>query len=387
MKYNLSIIIPTKNRQYYCLKSVQQIINVINKQDYNVEIVINDNSDNNSLEYDIKKINYQDMKYNYVKEPLSFVDNFNEAVKLSKGDYILLIGDDDGILQTIFPTLDYAYKNDIDAIIPNLEAVYFWPSEKDIIKNSKNGLLYFTKRKIKTKNIDPKKEIIKLMSEAAQNYQSFDLTRIYHGIVRKEILVKNKSLKYFGGLTPDIYSSITTSLHSKNAIKTSFPVTISGISAKSGSADSVTGKHEGDLKLAPHFIGHKSYEWNEKIAKIYSVETIWAETAIKALLDFEKNEIVDKFNYKYLEYILKTKYKNYLDNIDYEYKNSKLRNLYYKLKYSVKQFSKRVFRRININNKLYKKYGVNTLNQAEKIITSKISNEIIYKSFKRKGGK
>ena len=42
----LSIIIPTKNRQVYCLKSIRQILGVVSKD---VEIIVQYNSDDNSL--------------------------------------------------------------------------------------------------------------------------------------------------------------------------------------------------------------------------------------------------------------------------------------------------------------------------------------------------
>ena len=65
-----------------------------------------------------------------------------------------------------------------------------------------------------------------------------------------------------------------------------YPITVSGICPTSGSADSATGRHTGKLEDAPHFRGHASYEWDNKAPAIYSVESIWGETVLKALKDF-----------------------------------------------------------------------------------------------------
>ena len=52
MQYLLSIVIPTRNRQKYALQSVQQIYDVT---DDAVQIVVQDNSDDNSLSAMLEK--------------------------------------------------------------------------------------------------------------------------------------------------------------------------------------------------------------------------------------------------------------------------------------------------------------------------------------------
>ena len=39
----------------------------------------------------------------------------------------------------------------------------------------------------------------------------------------------------------------------------------------------------GKLEDAPHFRGHESYEWDSRIPKFYSVETIWGDSALAAV--------------------------------------------------------------------------------------------------------
>lgn len=76
MNYNLSIVIPTKDRQYYCLKSINQIVGVIESSNYNVEIVIYDNSKEDSLQNMILELDKNYIKYFYLGNQLSFIDNF-----------------------------------------------------------------------------------------------------------------------------------------------------------------------------------------------------------------------------------------------------------------------------------------------------------------------
>ena len=72
-KYLLSIIIPTKNRQKYCIEAVNQIISTLNS---GVEIIIQDNSDTAELKTVVTKLNYDRLVYNYHPGKLSFIDNY-----------------------------------------------------------------------------------------------------------------------------------------------------------------------------------------------------------------------------------------------------------------------------------------------------------------------
>ena len=299
MNYLLSIIIPTKNRQYYCLNAVKQIIS---HGWNNVEICIQDNSDDNALEKEIASLKVDSIIYNYHSGVLSFVDNFSEAVSLAHGEYLCMIGDDDGVLPNILFLVDDLKKQDADAAIPALNFIYFWPSNQNIVENSEDGLLiynfYSERKKAKGQQVDNRKAIVKLLQNGVQNYTNLDMPRLYHGIVKRETLdvIKKRVGYYFGGLTPDMYMATALSLVCKKVIRVGYSVTISGICPTSGSSDSATGKHTGELSKAPHFRGHKDYQWEDMIPAFYSVDTIWADTLFHALKDFRREDLLGYFN-------------------------------------------------------------------------------------------
>ena len=376
----LSIIMPTKNRQKYCISSLEQITRVIDNSSLNIEVLIKDNSDTNILEDEINNLKKTYISYYYESGIVSFVDNFDDAVKKSKGKYLLIIGDDDGVLPYLIDVILLMEKNNIDAIIPDLGAVYFWPSSKDIVKNSRNGLLVLSKKPVKCKIVDTNKGLKNLINKAGQDYQNLNLARIYHGIVKKDILVLNKDFKYFGGLTPDIYSSVILSINSRKTVRISLPITISGICEKSGSSDSATGKHTGNLKDAPHFRGHSNYVWYKEIPAIYTVETIWAETVIKALIDSSAYELLNNFNFNKLNEILLKKYpllmgKNHLLKKD--------ENNFYIFIKKCFNFINKVMIRIKRRNLVYKYYNIVDIQTAEYIINTKVNNKVIKKLLKR----
>lgn len=113
---------------------------------------------------------------------------------------------------------------------------------------------------------------------------------------RQEIeRVKLVTGKYFGGLSPDIYGAVSLSIIIPNVLCIDYPLTISGICKKSGSADSVTGKHTGSYLEAPHLKGHANYNWADEVPKFYSVETIWADSALAAIKDMGHQFKIDDF--------------------------------------------------------------------------------------------
>ena len=68
----ISILIATKNRQKYCLSAVESILSL---SDNNIEVVVQDNSDDKSLQ-DMLQPFMQDsrMIYRYTPPPFSSID-------------------------------------------------------------------------------------------------------------------------------------------------------------------------------------------------------------------------------------------------------------------------------------------------------------------------
>lgn len=310
--YILSIVIPTKNRQDYAAKTVKQILLI---PDQDIQVIVQDNSDSDILEKMLLPLfGDKRLKYKFSSGVLSFVDNFSLAVSHADGEYICIIGDDDGINHEIVEVSRWAKSKNIDAIKPVVNNVYFWPDtgiSNDFKSNS--GYMMINKISSKFKFVNTDAELIKLMNNGCQKYLDLDLVKLYHGIVRKSKieLVKKITGRYFGGLSPDIYSSISLSLIIPRVLCIDYPLTISGVCKQSGSADSVTGKHTGEYESAPHLKGHHSYNWSTEVPKFYSVETIWADSALAAIKDMNRYDLLGEYKEEALIAYCIYKHNNY----------------------------------------------------------------------------
>jgi len=73
---------------------------------------------------------------------------------------------------------------------------------------------------------------------------------------------------------------------------------------------------------------NENYNWDKLIPKYYSVETIWAESGISSARDFERFDLVEKFNKKKFDIVSLAKNKSIKKII---YRELKVKNLFKKI--------------------------------------------------------
>lgn len=288
----LSIVIATKNREKYCIEAIKSILNINSE---NIEIAIADNSDTVQIKMFVENLNNNQIVYQYDSSAISSIDNFNKAMQLASGEYVCLIGDDDTVLPEIVHAVNWAKKNNVDSLNSSNYIHYYWPHA---IESASNGLMLIPNFKPSLKKIDTPKELTKLIKNGIINYSFYLLPKTYHGIVKREIMMKIKSQTghFYGGLSPDIYSVIATSCFAENHYSTTIPLTIAGVCATSTTADNFSGRHCGEIKDIPHLKNRGVYIWDKQIPEYYSVSTIWSESGLKALLELKQSKLYKKFS-------------------------------------------------------------------------------------------
>lgn len=297
----LSIVIPTKNRQRFCLSAVKSILNI---NDERIQIVVQDNSDNKSLQKELP-VNYPEsrLKYRYHKGAISFVNNFNLSIEAADGEYICIIGDDDGINPEIIDAVIWAKANNIACITGGVSASYRWDNvgdrKKFFIKLPSSSLT-LTKFTGRASVVDLEKSLLSLMKNGSTNYMEFKFPKLYHGIVSKKSLqnLQKISGSYLKGLSPDIYASIALACTVDKFVVVDYPLTIPGVCAESASIiEGERKENSKDLNNAPHFYGRtEPYFWEENIPRIYCVQTIWADSAFAAIRQFGRQDLLSSFD-------------------------------------------------------------------------------------------
>lgn len=297
----LSIVIPTKNRQRFCLSAIKSILEMSDKR---IQVVIQDNSDDDSLKQNLP-IGYPEnrLKYRYYKGAISFVNNFNRAIEAADGEYICIIGDDDGINPEIIQATLWAKANNIECITGSLSASYRWDNvgdrKKFYIKLPCSSLT-LTKFTGNASLVDLELSLNSLMKNGGTNYMEFNFPKLYHGIVSKKALqnLKKISGSYLKGLSPDIYASIALACTVNKFVVVDYPLTIPGVCAESASIiEGERKENSKELSTAPHFYGRiEPYSWEENVPKVYCVQTIWADSAFAAIREFDRHDLISNFD-------------------------------------------------------------------------------------------
>ena len=354
----ISIAIATKNREIFCIEAIKSLLTYDNSI---VEIAIADNSGTDKIKQFVTSLNAPSLKYRYDGiDNVSSIENFNRAIELTTGQYVMLIGDDDSILPKALEMAQWARENDVDSICSVENLAYYWPN---VLEKYPNGVMMMPSSTGKITEVDIKEQLDTLLENGLQLYLLYPLPKTYHGIVKRSIMeeIKQRTGHYYGGLSPDIYSSIAVSCIAKNHFVIDEPMSIAGVCANSTTADNLKGKHSGSLENIPHLRHRPNYQFSKKIPLYYSVNTIWAESGLKALEELNEVDLLKKFNVYRLTAQAWIQNRKYISSI-------------------MKEKHEELIHNLNINNTIYKVEFAKALIQ---IVKSKIQRQIDAKQHKK----
>jgi hypothetical protein len=122
------------------------------------------------------------------------------------------------------------------------------------------------------------------------------MPKLYHGFVKREYFENLKSLTgdYLFGSSPDVSASVLLSKSCDSYVETNIPLTIPGASSGSNTGRAAKNNHFGKLEdelQTKDFI----QSWPEFLPRIFTVETVWAHSAIVSFSNLEKEEL--NFNF------------------------------------------------------------------------------------------
>ena len=295
----LSIVIASRNRVPYAISAIQSILEI---PDPRLELVVQDNSDSRELESWVHE-NVKDVRfrYQYTPPPFSSIANFNAAVALASGEYVCLIGDDDGVNPEIMEAAAWAKTNNVDSLAVKPITNYLWPdpgAQSTLGGRAVDGCLAISGYRAMFAYADTETEMRKLLRNGGLYYLDFQLPKIYHGLVHRRCLeaVHQRTGAYFGGLSPDVFSSLSIGCVAERVVVTDYPLTIAGACRESSSVIEGGRRHSKKLEDAPHFRDRGEYHWCELVPRVYTVETIWVDSGVAGLRAMGRADLVRQLN-------------------------------------------------------------------------------------------
>jgi glycosyltransferase involved in cell wall biosynthesis len=120
-----SVIIPTRNRA----STLRYALQTCTDQDFDsFEIIVSDNDSEDDTRAVVESAGSKCVRYLHTGRALSMTLNWDFAVSQARGEYILLIGDDDGLLPHALRELELAIRNAPAPVVRWERVFYYWPS-------------------------------------------------------------------------------------------------------------------------------------------------------------------------------------------------------------------------------------------------------------------
>lgn len=226
----ISLIIPTRNGADYIWAPIKTILS----QDYSdIELLVSVNhSTDNTLEI-LRQFQDPRLRVIVPPRPLSMTSHYEWCLQQATGEWVTIIGDDDGVMPYFFPEIEKLLNRydskPVDAFIFR-RAYYFWPGCDDVY--GKKVIRACAGRSIK--KLSGKLSVLRAI---LFDFDHFDLPQVYtNNLVRRSLIENIRSIsagKFYNELNPDVYSGVAVALKARSIVRSELPLFWSGTSPKS----------------------------------------------------------------------------------------------------------------------------------------------------------
>ena len=230
----ISLVIPTRER-VETLRSCLAL--ALSCDDPDLEVVVSDNHSTDGTAAFLASVEDPRLKVVRPEGRVAMRLNFETGLNAATGDYVIVIGDDDGVLPSGLRLLREVLQRDRPEVV-NWELIsYTWPSARP---GQGCGVLPVKAKSVHggMRRFPAAKRLDDLCRARLRNYK--DTANIYHGCVSRAVIDRVRAANggvYFGGAIPDVYAGIANLVHmTGDLLWLQHPVTFGGASDRSNGA-------------------------------------------------------------------------------------------------------------------------------------------------------
>ena len=219
---------------------------VLNQNYLNYKIIVSDNYSIDGTKDYIESLKSEKIEYFNTGKSLSMSSNYEFAISKIKEGFVILIGDDDGLLPSALSDINYIINKENALAISSSTAIYYWPGA-----SPHENLLMIP---MGSANVERRKSNIFIKKVLDGNLDYSDLPMIYTGgVVHSSLIAKARNCegRFYNSFTPDVYSGFAIASIIDEYIRVSKPFAISGLS-KHSNGQSQLGSNK-DASIAQKF--------------------------------------------------------------------------------------------------------------------------------------
>ncbi|GEM_PF-1424565 len=220
-----SLLVPTRDRAV-TLDGTLRCLSAMNYNNY--EIVVMDNQGGPEVKELINTINSPKIKYFRTHKVLAMPDNFEACLNESKGDYICVIGDDDGLMPSTLTIINDMILKSKAEILKLDKHQYHWPSTGF---EGLGNMLYLTP--LGVPSYHNSRKMLQMYYDTKITFA--ELPCAYKNFVSRKVVNKIKDItgNYFFATSPDVGSGIANLFVTEMMFYTGLPLVVNGISGSS----------------------------------------------------------------------------------------------------------------------------------------------------------
>lgn len=228
-----SFLIPSKNR----LELMRHAVDSVRRQEFpDYEIVIADNASDQDYAGYVKSLGDARIVYRRADAPLPVTDNWNRALELASGDYVLMLGDDDALAPAFRSRVEPAVGSQSTPDVVYLAGYHYCYPQ--VMPGSPKGYLASVRnsRFLAGKSAPfplPREEAV-AVAEASFRFQHLFGFNSQHFLFRSGFL---RDIAALGGIFqspyPDTFAAAVSFLKAGSVMVIPEPVVLIGISPKS----------------------------------------------------------------------------------------------------------------------------------------------------------
>jgi hypothetical protein len=227
-----SVLLPTRNR----LDLLRYAVESVRRQNYaDWEIVISDNDSSEDVGGYVASLGDPRIRWVRTDQFLPVTDNWNNALLNSIGDYVVMLGDDDCLLQNYFSTMSELIEQYSEPEAVYVEALQF--AYPGVMPGHRKGFIQTGHSDLLKGRSEPFVLARQEALDAVQKSMSFRLSFSYnmqHSLISRRLIERLSAHgPLFQSPYPDYYASNVMMLESAEILMVPEPMVAIGISPRS----------------------------------------------------------------------------------------------------------------------------------------------------------
>ena len=246
-----SIVIPTRARPDTLRHALRT---VLAQSDPDFEVIVHESGDDPTVSAAVAEFDDPRVRFFKTGEPVRMTENWERALAHVRGDYVLFIGDDDGLLPDACAVAREILSAKPGLVLSWLPASYFWPRYFDPEMANWASAACGTELTCTLRN---SRSLLDLAYRFRATYS--DLPMIYNAFVPRTLIERVRALRgrYFAGSSPDVTSGLANLYFSEQYLHCNRPLSINAASHHStGHAAIRTGNAEMQARAVAAAFGH-----------------------------------------------------------------------------------------------------------------------------------